>query len=131
MATYYFVLAEDDVWWVRVRGRSYGGFLLRSHAVKHAVHCARRCAGEAYVVVQEPSFRWRIEWTNRDSAAAPPQRLTTEIQRIAIGAAAEAGRHRRRGGMSAVSIAQLTAAEAVVDNHNPAIPADFEIEQAD
>lgn len=65
MATYYFVVAEDDMWWVRVRGRAYGGFLLRSHAVKQAVHSARKCRGEAHVVVQEPQFRWRIEWSSR------------------------------------------------------------------
>jgi hypothetical protein len=64
MATYYFVVAEDDMWWVRVRGRAYGGFLLRSHAVKQAIHSARKCRGEAHVVVQEPQFRWRIEWSS-------------------------------------------------------------------
>lgn len=64
MATYYFVIAEDDMWWVRVRGRAYGGFLMRSHAVKQAVHSARKCRGEAHVVVQEPQFRWRIEWSS-------------------------------------------------------------------
>jgi hypothetical protein len=72
MATYYFVVADDDVWWVRVRGKNYGGFLLRSHAVKQAVNSARKCNGEAYVVVQEPSFRWRVEWTNRADGAPPP-----------------------------------------------------------
>jgi hypothetical protein len=65
MATYYFVIAEEDMWWVRVRGRAYGGFLLRSHAVKQAVHSARKCRGEAYVVVQESQFRWRIEWSSQ------------------------------------------------------------------
>lgn len=65
MATYYFVVAEDDMWWVRVRGRAYGGFLLRSHAVKQAVYSARKCRGEAHVVVQEPQFRWRIEWSSQ------------------------------------------------------------------
>lgn len=64
MATYYFVLAEDDMWWVRVRGRAYGGFLLRSHAVKQAIHSASKCRGEAHVVVQEPQCRWRIEWSS-------------------------------------------------------------------
>lgn len=64
MATYYFVVAEDDMWWVRVRGRAYGGFLMRSHAVKQAVHSARKCRGTAHVVVQEPQFRWRIEWSS-------------------------------------------------------------------
>jgi hypothetical protein len=44
MATYYFVIAEDDMWWVRVRGRASGGFLLRSHAVKQAIHSARIAA---------------------------------------------------------------------------------------
>lgn len=63
MATYYFVVAEDDMWWVRVRGRAYGGFLMRSHAVKQAIHSARKCRGAAHVVVQEPQFRWRIEWS--------------------------------------------------------------------
>jgi hypothetical protein len=65
MATYYFVVAEDDMWWVRVRGRAYGGFLLRSHAVRQAVHSARKCRGEAHVVVQQPQCRWRVEWSNR------------------------------------------------------------------
>lgn len=65
MATYYFVVAEDDMWWVRVRGRAYGGFLLRSHAVKQAIHSAQKCRSEAHVVVQEPQFRWRIEWSSQ------------------------------------------------------------------
>ncbi|MEK9970156.1 MAG: hypothetical protein VW600_13535 [Ferrovibrio sp.] len=65
MATYYFVIAEDDMWWVKVRGRAYGGFLMRSHAVKQALHSARKCRGQAHVVVQEPQFRWRIEWSNQ------------------------------------------------------------------
>ncbi|PJI40199.1 hypothetical protein [Ferrovibrio sp.] len=69
MATYYFVVAEDDMWWVRVRGRTYGGFLMRSHAVKQAVHSARKCRGEAHVVVQEPQFRWRIEWSSLGEAS--------------------------------------------------------------
>ncbi len=69
MATYYFVVAEDDMWWVRVRGRAYGGFLMRSHAVKQAVHSARKCRGEAHVVVQEPQFRWRIEWSSLGEAS--------------------------------------------------------------
>lgn len=64
MATYYFVVAEDDMWWVRVRGRAYGGFLMRSHAMKQAIHSARKCRGAAHVVVQEPQFRWRIEWSS-------------------------------------------------------------------
>lgn len=68
MATYCFVVAEDDMWWVRVRGRAYGGFLLRGHAVKQAIHSARKCRGEAHVVVQEPQFRWRIEWSSRGDA---------------------------------------------------------------
>jgi hypothetical protein len=67
MATYYFVVAEDDMWWVRVRGRAYGGFLMRSHAVKQALHSARKCRGAAHVVVQEPQFRWRIEWSNQSA----------------------------------------------------------------
>ncbi|MCW0235944.1 MAG: hypothetical protein OJJ21_20275 [Ferrovibrio sp.] len=85
MATYYFIIAEDDLWWVRVKGRSYGGFLLRGHAVKQAIHSARRCSGDAYVVVQEPAFRWRVEWTNRSSAAVPDDALIAEkIQPAAI-----------------------------------------------
>lgn len=77
MATYYFVVVEDDMWWIRVRGRSYGGFLMRNHAVKQAIHLARRCRGEALVVVQEPKFRWRIEWSSQaePSAAALAQIL--------------------------------------------------------
>lgn len=82
MATYYFIIAEDDLWWVRIKGKSYGGFLLRGHAVKQAIHSARRCSGDVYVVVQEPAFRWRIEWTNR--AAVADDHLTAEIQHITI-----------------------------------------------
>lgn len=78
MATYYFVLAEDDMWWVRVRGRAYGGFLMRSHAVKQAIHSARKCRGEAYVVVQEPHFRWRIEWSNQAEVTAGALPLAAE-----------------------------------------------------
>lgn len=81
MATYYFVIAEDDMWRVRVRGRSYGGFLLRSHAVKQAIHSASRCRGEAHVVVQEPQFRWRIEWSSLgDSGRGEIPR--TELKRV-------------------------------------------------
>lgn len=79
MATYYFVVAEDDMWWVRVRGRSYGGFLLRSHAVKQAIHSARKCRGEAHVVVQEPQFRWRIEWSSLGESAEQPQTVPLPV----------------------------------------------------
>jgi hypothetical protein len=82
MATYYFVVAEDDMWWVRVRGRAYGGFLMRAHAVKQAVHSARKCRGEAHVVVQEPQFRWRIEWSNQ---SAPMPSEIEERSRFAAG----------------------------------------------
>ena len=75
MATYYFVIEDDDVWWVRVRGKNYGGFLMRSHAVRQAVHSASKCHGEACVVVQEPAFRWRVEWTNR-AGIVPPRQFT-------------------------------------------------------
>jgi len=78
MATYYFVVAEDDMWWVRVRGRAYGGFLMRSHAVKQAVHSARKCRGAAHVVVQEPQFRWRIEWSSSGDAS----RSRIELDRV-------------------------------------------------
>ena len=78
MATYYFVVTEDDMWWVRVRGRAYGGFLLRSHAVKQAIHSARKCRGEAHVVVQEPQFRWRIEW----SSLGDPSQSQIELDQV-------------------------------------------------
>lgn len=35
-----------------------------TQAVKQAIHSARKCRGAAHVVVQEPQFRWRIEWSS-------------------------------------------------------------------
>lgn len=79
MATYYFIVAEDDMWWVRVRGRAYGGFLMRSHAVKQAIHSARKCRAAAHVVVQEPHFRWRIEWSS------PGDGTRGELDQVGLG----------------------------------------------
>jgi hypothetical protein len=83
MATYYFVIHEDDTWWVRINGKSHGGYLMRGDAVRHAIRLAGKCSGEACVIGQMPSFRWRLEWSNRPADAAARARLSTEIQRIA------------------------------------------------
>jgi hypothetical protein len=91
MATYYFVVAEDDMWWVRVRGRAYGGFLLRSHAVKQAIHSARKCRGEAHVVVQEPQFRWRIEWSSLGERGQGDATDAEPAQPVAAAAASQDG----------------------------------------
>lgn len=89
MATYYFVIVEDDMWWVKVRGKAYGGFLMRSHAVKQAIHSAGKCRAEAHVVVQEADSRWHIEWSNQaapDQAVALAQAAAARLQQA--GAAA-------------------------------------------
>lgn len=82
MATYYFVIQDDDTWWVRINGKSHGGYLMRGDAVRHAIQLAGKCNGEACVIGQMPSFRWRLEWSNRPADAAASARLSTEIQRI-------------------------------------------------
>jgi hypothetical protein len=86
MPVYYFVIEEDDVWRIRKRGRSYGGYLTREQAVRAAMQAAGRCRDEAHVVVQQTGAffsagsssgaampvtggpAYRIEWSNRRPA---------------------------------------------------------------
>lgn len=97
MATYYFVIAEDDMWWVKGRGKAHGGFLMRSHAVKQAIHSAGKCRAEAHVVVQEPNSRWRIEWSNQAASKQATSLVLTAADRLRPPRAAAGSRSVSRG----------------------------------
>lgn len=86
MPVYYFVIEEDDVWRIRVRGRTYGGYLTRDQALQRAIAAARKSSDEAYVVAQQPAAGYRIAWSNRAPATPPPEEGTASPAVSAVSA---------------------------------------------
>lgn len=78
MRTYFFVLKEDDAWWMRVRGKTHGGFLTRDIAIRQAIGSASKCTGAAVVAAEQPNGQFRIEWTNEPAALAEEILVGTE-----------------------------------------------------
>lgn len=68
MRKYYYVIEQDDLWYIRVRGKIYGGYLVKEQALRHAINSAQHSAAEAYVVVHQPGGDYRVEWANSKAA---------------------------------------------------------------
>lgn len=68
MRKYYYVIEQDDLWYIRVRGKIYGGYLVKEQALRHAINSAQHSAAEAYVVVHQPGGEYKVEWANSSAA---------------------------------------------------------------
>ncbi|HEX6957325.1 MAG TPA: hypothetical protein VF194_05000 [Ferrovibrio sp.] len=79
----YLIFERDDLWYVRRQGKTYGGYLTASRALRHAVSLAEKSRsesrsesrsasrgasrGESCVMLLQPSGETRLLWESRDS----------------------------------------------------------------
>lgn len=80
MRKYYYVIEQDDLWYIRVRGKIYGGYLMKEQALRHAISSAKHSIAEAYVVVLQPSGEYKVEWSNRTTGRGHPVGSTLMLQ---------------------------------------------------